>query len=219
MIIVRRFLAGLMLAGVACAAGCGKSDAPSATAGVDGAETAPSQIGSALQKDQSPTVLLNTKYGTIKLRLNAEKAPVTVDNFLAQVASGFYDETIFHQVEPGYVLLGGGYHADLREKPSRYSIVNEANNGLANRRGTIAMARPLDGIESSTGQFFINLGDNDELNHRGVTAEHYGFCVFGEVIEGMDVIERIAQVKTRQEGELTHLPVETVMIDTATRLR
>ncbi|HEY2840740.1 MAG TPA: peptidylprolyl isomerase [Pirellulales bacterium] len=218
MIIVRRIVAGLMLAGVACATGCGKSETTS-VAQTESQESGPERIGSAMQNDPNPTVSLRTKFGVIKLRLNAEKAPITVDNFLAQVEAGFYNETIFHQVEPGYVLLGGGYNADLREKPSRYSITNEADNGLENRRGTIAMARPLDGIESSTGQFFINLGDNGELNHRGPSAEHYGFCVFGEVIEGMDVVDRISQVKTREEGDLTHLPVQTVLIETATRLR
>lgn len=214
----RRIVAGLLLAGVACATGCGKTDT-TPTAHVDRVEATPVQIGSALQNDANPTVTLRTKYGTIKLRLNAEKAPITVDNFLAQVAAGFYNDTIFHQVEEGYVILGGGYHSDLTEKPSRYSITNEANNGLSNRRGTIAMARPLEGIESSTGQFFINLSDNEELDHRGLSAEHYGFCVFGEVIEGMDVVDRISQVKTREEGDLTHLPVETVLIESATRLR
>jgi cyclophilin family peptidyl-prolyl cis-trans isomerase len=215
---VRRIVAGLLLAGVACATGCGKTDT-TPTAQAETVDRGPERIGSALQNDQNPTVVLRTKFGTIKLRLNAEKAPITVDNFLSQVAAGFYDDTIFHQVEEGYVLLAGGYYADLTEKPSRYSITNEANNGLSNRRGTIAMARPLDGIESSTGQFFINLSDNEELDHRGLTAEHYGFCVFGEVIEGMDVLERISQVKTREAGDLTHLPVETVLIETATRLR
>jgi peptidyl-prolyl cis-trans isomerase B (cyclophilin B) len=218
MINVRRIVAGLMLAGGVFAMGCGKT-ATAPVAETEAATEGPARIGSAMQSDLSHTVVLRTKFGPIKLRLNAEKAPITVDNFLAQVAAGFYDDTIFHQVEAGYVVLGGGYQADLTEKTSRYSITNEANNGLSNRRGTIAMARPLDGIESSTGQFFINLGDNEELDHRGLTAEHYGFCVFGEVIEGMDVIDRISQVKTREEGDLTHLPVETVLIETATRLR
>jgi cyclophilin family peptidyl-prolyl cis-trans isomerase len=218
MVNVRRIVAGLMLAGVACTTGCGKT-ATTPIAQAETEQSGPERIGSALQTDPNPTVTLRTKFGTIKLRLNAEKAPITVDNFLAQVAAGFYDDTIFHQVEEGYVLLGGGYYADLTEKPSRYSITNEANNGLSNRRGTIAMARPLEGIESSTGQFFINLGDNEELDHRGLSAEHYGFCVFGEVIEGMEVVDRISAVKTRESGDLTHLPVETVLIETATRLR
>jgi cyclophilin family peptidyl-prolyl cis-trans isomerase len=218
MINVRRIVAGLMLAGVVCATGCGKTDT-TPTAQIENVDRGPERIGSALQNDPNPTVMLRTKFGTVKLRLNAEKAPITVDNFLSQVAAGFYDDTIFHQVEEGYVLLGGGYYADLAEKPSRYSITNEANNGLSNRRGTIAMARPLEGIESSTGQFFINLSDNEELDHRGLSAEHYGFCVFGEVIEGMDVIDKISKVKTREAGDLTHLPVETVLIESATRLR
>jgi cyclophilin family peptidyl-prolyl cis-trans isomerase len=176
-------------------------------------------VGAALRADQNPTVVLRTSEGTIKLRLNAAKAPLTVDNFLTQVDSGFYDKTIFHQVEAGYVILGGGFQGDLAERKSRYSIPNEASNGLSNRRGTIAMARPADSLESGTGQFFINVADNPDLDRRGDSPEQCGYCVFGEVVEGLDVVDRIAQAQTHDVREFVKLPVRTVLIEGATKIR
>ncbi len=208
----------LTLACCAAICGCGKSGGsgnPEAAA-----DPLPkTEIGSAVHTDPNPTVVLRTSQGNIKLRLDATKAPMAVDNFLSQVSSGFYDQTIFHQVEPGYVAVAGGFRADLTEKVSRYNITNEAANGLSNRRGTIAMTRSMEDIQSSTGQFFINLSDNAALDHRGTTPEDYGFCVFGEVVEGMDVVEKIAKLPTRKTAEFEHLPVETVVIESATRLR
>ncbi|MBI2823717.1 MAG: peptidylprolyl isomerase [Planctomycetia bacterium] len=198
--------------------GCTRSD-PAAPSGTSAGGTAAAAVGGALRTEPAPVVVLHTSLGPIKLRLNTAKAPATVDNFLAQVDGGFYDQTIFHQVQPGYVVLGGGYRADLSEKRSRYSIANEAANGLKNLRATIAMTRPLDGVDSATGPFFINLGDNPQLDHRGATADDYGYCVFGDVIEGMDVVERIAQVPARASGDFPSLPVETVLIESATRAR
>jgi peptidyl-prolyl cis-trans isomerase A (cyclophilin A) len=207
----------LALAG---AGGCGRSSQDDAAA--DAGASAPSDsrpLGAALRGADGATVLLRTSLGTIRLKLNAAHAPLTVDNFLSQVDRGFYDQTIFHQVEPGYVILGGGFQADMNEKASRYSIPNEAHNGLSNRRGTIAMARSGDVVDSSTGQFFINLADNPQLDRQGDAADRCGYCVFGEVVEGMDVVDRIAQVQTHNVRDFLRLPVNTVLIESASRQR
>jgi cyclophilin family peptidyl-prolyl cis-trans isomerase len=204
-------------------AGCNRADKtePASAAGESesGGLRPALAIGGALRTGSDPAVVLRTSLGTIKLRLNAAKAPLTVDNFLAQVESGFYDQTIFHQVEPGYCIVGGGFRANLAEKIGRYGITNEATNGLSNRRGTVAMARPADAIESSTGQFFINVGDNPDFDHRGDSADHFGYCVFGEVVEGMDVVDRIAQAPARNVEDFPRLPVETVLLESATKAR
>jgi peptidyl-prolyl cis-trans isomerase B (cyclophilin B) len=169
--------------------------------------------------DPFPQVVLHTSMGSVTLKLDAQRAPGTVANFLDHVRSGHYDETIFHQVEAGYVVLGGGYRQDLTEKKSRYTIANEAENGLKNRRGTIAMARQPDAVHSSTCQFFINIVDNQALDHRGPEAESYGYCVFGEVVEGMDVVDRIAQVRVEDRDGFTSLPIQTVLIESVNRRR
>ena len=206
-----------MLAG---AGGCGRSSQGDATADAGAAPPSESRpLGAALRGADGATVLLRTSLGTIRLKLDAAQSPLTVDNFLSQVDRGFYDQTIFHQVEPGYVILGGGFQADMNEKASRYSIPNEAHNGLSNRRGTIAMARSGDVVDSSTGQFFINLADNPQLDRQGDTADRCGYCVFGEVVEGMDVVDRIAQVQTHNVRDFLRLPVNTVLIESASRQR
>jgi cyclophilin family peptidyl-prolyl cis-trans isomerase len=164
-----------------------------------------------------PEVLVKTSAGDIRLRLNAELAPLSVRNFLEYVESGHYDGTIFHQVIRGYVLLGGRFTPKQFEKPVRTPIRNEAHNGLKNIRGTIAMARSPEVIDSSSCQFFINLSDNPSLDHKGREAEEYGYCVFGEVIEGMDVVERIAASKVRDQQ--SYEPVEAIIIQTANRVR
>jgi cyclophilin family peptidyl-prolyl cis-trans isomerase len=205
----------------ALAAGCqraaesGKPAAGTQDASLDA--TLP--IGKALRVADAAVVELRTSMGTIKVKLHAEKAPLTVDNFLAKVDRGFYDQTIFHQVEPGYVVVAGGFRADLAEKSSRYSIPNEARNGLSNRRGTVAMARSGDVTDSSTGQFFINVGDNPDLDYKGETVDLCGYCVFGEVVEGIDVVDGIAQLQTQSVRDFSHLPVKTVLIESAARQR
>lgn len=175
--------------------------------------------GSAGSQRRAPTVLLHTSQGDIVVRLDAQRAPRTVNNFLYYVESGHYDQTILHQVAAGYVVVGGGYTADLVERPGRYPIPNEADNGLSNRRGTIAMARRQDVVDSSTCQFFINLADNPALDHRGPAANEYGFCVFGEVIEGWEVVDKIAEVEVEDTDAFQELPVQTVSIESARRLR
>jgi cyclophilin family peptidyl-prolyl cis-trans isomerase len=158
-----------------------------------------------------PTVVLDTTLGKIRLALNREKAPATVDNFVKYVRGGHYDGTIFHRVIPGFMIQGGGYEPDMTERPTRPPIRNEARNGLSNRRGTIAMAR-LTAPDSATAQFFINVKDNLALDW-GVRGA--GYAVFGEVVEGMDVVDRIVAVPTKMVGYHENVPATPVVIKTA----
>jgi len=204
---------------VGLVAGCSRGGT-SADGGISAADPSTAAgVGSALRSESEPTVNLVTSLGAIKIKLNHAKAPLTVDNFLSQIDNGFYHQTIFHQVEPGYIVLGGGFRENLTEKKGRYSLRNESNNGLSNRRGTIAMARPADGLDSDTAQFFINVADNPALDFQADTPEQCGYCVFGEVIEGMDVVDRIAGSATKSVDNFPSLPVETVMIDTVQKVR
>jgi cyclophilin family peptidyl-prolyl cis-trans isomerase len=159
-------------------------------------------------------VVLETSQGNITIELDPEKAPITVQNFLRYVDNGFFDGTIFHRVIPGFMIQGGGFTADMREKPTERPIKNEASNGLTNARGTIAMARTND-PDSATAQFFINLVDNARgLDPRPGSA---GYTVFGRVIEGMEVVDAIAQVRTGTRGFHQDVPVEAITITDARR--
>jgi peptidyl-prolyl cis-trans isomerase B (cyclophilin B) len=160
-------------------------------------------------------VTLNTTYGPIKLELDAEKAPATVANFLMYVREGFYDGTIFHRVIDNFMIQGGGFDADMSQKPTQDPIENEADNGLKNDFGTIAMARTMD-PHSATAQFFINVKDNDFLNHSGKTMQGWGYAVFGKVVEGDDVLEKIRAVATTSRAGHQDVPVEPVIIESAT---
>ncbi|MHB8970025.1 MAG: peptidylprolyl isomerase [Pirellulaceae bacterium] len=173
------------------------------------------------QDEFYPEVLITTSLGNIRVRLNAEKSPRTVDNFLYNyVEEGFYDQTVFHFVEQGYLLAGGGYTSQLEEKPTRTPIPCEANNGLTNRRGTIAMARHPDFIHSATSAFFINLIDNSSLDHHPTDDGMInGYCVFGEVTEGMDVVDKISSVAVQDRGGFAKTPVEPVVIKSITRVK
>ena len=164
----------------------------------------------------NPVVLLETTSGDILIELYPDKAPKTVENFLQYVDSGFYKNTLFHRVIPGFMIQGGGYTARMEEKPTQAPVQNEANNGLANERGTIAMARTME-PHSATAQFFINLVDNDFLNFRGESPQGWGYCVFGKVTEGMDVVDKIAKVKTKSQGMHDDVPVDLVIITNASR--
>jgi peptidyl-prolyl cis-trans isomerase B (cyclophilin B) len=163
----------------------------------------------------NPTVALDTNHGTIVLELLAAEAPKTVENFLQYVNAGFYDGTLFHRVIPNFMIQGGGFDGQQRQKPTRQQIQNEADNGLTNQRGTVAMARTND-PHSATAQFFINLKDNGFLNHTGKNPQGWGYTVFGRVIEGMDVVDAIARVKTGRRGHYDDVPLETVVIQKAT---
>ncbi len=159
-------------------------------------------------------VTLKTNFGDITLELFADKAPQTVENFLSYVRSGFYDNTIFHRVINGFMIQGGGFTADMQQKETANPITNEADNGVANATGTIAMARTND-PHSATAQFFINVSDNDFLNHSSKTTSGWGYCVFGKVSAGMDVVEKIKQVRTGNQGYHQDVPVEPVVITSA----
>lgn len=169
--------------------------------------------------DMHPIVVLETNYGPVTLRLDREHAPETVENFLGYVESGHYDGTIFHQVLAGQIVLGGGYNRQLEEKPVARTVPNEAANGVKNRAGTIAMARPLETVDGSNCQFFVNLSDNPQLDHEDDSADGYGYCVFGEVIAGIEVLTQISRVDVHSVGDFELLPVQTVLIESAARLR
>lgn len=204
-------------------AGCGQSDADSVASDSDTDSTAnvttSATSNAASELELFPQVSLETTHGRVTLELDGQHAPETVRNFLAYVDGGHYDGTLFHQVDQGYVLLGGSFTPDLTEKPSGRPIRNEAENGLKNVQGAIAMARAADQIDSSTCQFFINLADNSDLDHQSLTPEGFGYCVFGRVVGGWDVIETIASIPVKSTDEFPSLPAETVMIRSAKRLR
>lgn len=159
--------------------------------------------------------ILNTNLGVIEIELNDEKAPLTVENFVAYIKSGHYNGTIFHRVIDGFMIQGGGFNAQLEQKPVRDEIKNEANNGLKNDRYTIAMARTM-APHSASAQFFINLTDNDFLNFTAEETHGWGYAVFGKVTAGMDVVDKIRLVKTGSSGMHDDVPVEPVVIETAT---
>ena len=161
-------------------------------------------------------ITLKTSKGDIKINLFVEEAPITTKNFLDYVDSGFYKGTIFHRVIPGFMVQGGGFSTDFVQKPTSDPITNEADNQLSNRRGTIAMAR-TNVVDSATSQFFINLVDNDFLDFKAPTPQHFGYCVFGEVVEGMDVVDAIAAVPTGSRGMHRDVPTENVVILDAVR--
>ena len=159
----------------------------------------------------NPHVVIKTNLGDIKLELFENKAPLTVKNFLKYAEDGHYDHTIFHRVIDGFMIQGGGFTKEMHQKPTNASVKNEAENGLSNKRGTIAMARTPD-INSATSQFFINVVDNSFLDHKGKTPREYGYCVFGKVIEGLDVVDKIKGVKTWTRAPHENVPVEEVVI-------
>ncbi len=161
-------------------------------------------------------VTLHTNFGDITLELNAEKAPVTAANFLKYVDNGFYDNTIFHRVINGFMIQGGGFDTDMNQKPTEAEIKNEADNGLGNEKYTIAMAR-TSAPHSASSQFFINVADNDFLNFTAPNGSGWGYCVFGKVTAGMDVVDKIKQVATSSRRGHQDVPVENVIIERATR--
>jgi peptidyl-prolyl cis-trans isomerase B (cyclophilin B) len=161
-------------------------------------------------------VKLLTNFGEITLELDAEKAPITTANFLQYVDNGFYNGTIFHRVIDGFMIQGGGFDTTMKQKESMAEIKNEADNGLKNDKYTIAMAR-TSAPHSASNQFFINAGDNDFLNHSAPTSSGWGYCVFGKVVAGMDVVDKIRQVATGNSKGHQDVPVDNVVIESATR--
>jgi peptidyl-prolyl cis-trans isomerase B (cyclophilin B) len=163
------------------------------------------------------TVVLTTSHGTVRIAVDAAKAPATVESFLRYVDDGHYDGTIFHRVIPGFMVQGGGYDATYNKKPVRAPLKNEANNGLKNLRGTLAMARTGD-PHSATSQFFVNVADNAFLDHTAQTDTGWGYTVFGRVLEGMDVVDRIVATRTGAAGPFSKdAPLEPVVIQSARR--
>ena len=165
----------------------------------------------------NPRVALETSKGKIVLELYADKAPQTVKNFLAYLDAGFYDDTIFHRVIPDFMIQGGGFTVEMKKKNTQPPIQNEADNGVRNERGTIAMARTQD-PHSATAQFFINTKDNDFLNHKGKSPQGWGYAVFGRVVAGMGVVDAISNTKTVTRGMFRDVPDEPIVITRARRV-
>ncbi len=161
-------------------------------------------------------VTIETTAGTIKAELWDDKAPITAANFLSYVGDEYYDGLIFHRVIDGFMIQGGGFTPDMQQKDTGPQIKNEATDDKPNSRGTLAMAR-TNVVDSATSQFFINLVDNDFLNHQNETAQGFGYCAFGEVVEGLDIVDKIAAVKTGSNGPYSDVPVETVEIKSVRR--
>lgn len=236
MLLLGSLVAGAMLASV----GCGGSSVPaanievasettpttsvSATSTLPGAETEytaafPAAVDQGPPVD--PIVVLHTSKGDIQIQLYAGKVPGTVDNFLRDYAKrGFYDGTVVHHIESGMMVMMGGYQADMASKPVRSPIYNEASTELKNKRGTVAMARDPGSEHSATSQFFINLADNEGLDHQSTdSADSYGYCVFGEVISGMEIVDQIAALPTQAVGEFPAVPSDTVTIESVEQIR
>lgn len=221
-------------------AGCGSGDAELPEAQIRGQQARASSEGSGTpayggirageaaaaaaprSPQRPPVVEIQTSLGTITLRLFADQAPETVQNFLVNyVDRGFYEQTIVHHAEPEFMVAAGGYTADLQAKPTRAWIRNESSNGLSNRRGTVAMARPPEYPHSATSQFFINLADNAWLDYQdqGEDGEPVeGYCVFGEVTQGMEIVEQMAAVEVRETEEFPRVPVTPIVVISARRV-
>jgi cyclophilin family peptidyl-prolyl cis-trans isomerase len=165
---------------------------------------------------QNPVVVMETSYGTIEIELFADKAPISTENFLKYVDDGFFSGTIFHRVIADFMIQGGGFTEDMNQKKTRDSIKNEATNGLKNERGTLAMARTMV-VDSATAQFFINVKDNPFLNNRGTDMQSYGYAVFGKVVSGMDIVDKIRAVKTGSKKGMDDVPETAVLIKSAKR--
>ena len=163
----------------------------------------------------NPVVLVSTSLGDFTIELFKDRAPVSVANFVQYVQDGFYPGTVFHRVKAGFMIQGGGFSETLAEKPTRPPIQNEATNGLRTLRGTVAMARTRQ-LRSATSQFYVNVVDNRMLDHAGYTPDDFGYAVFGRVLDGMDVVDKIAAVKTHTVGDMEDVPVDPVVIKAVT---
>jgi peptidyl-prolyl cis-trans isomerase A (cyclophilin A) len=216
---MRRAWVGLLGFGLVAFMACDAK--PSQSTAAAAAETKPAAKTEAQPQTKKveghPMVVIKTSKGEIQVELFADKAPVTVENFLAYVDAGFFDGTVFHRVIPGFMIQGGGFDKTMSQKETRAQIKNEAANGVKNERGTLAMAR-TNVIDSATAQFFINLVDNEFLNHVPNSPDRFGYAVFGKVVKGMDVVDAIAKVRTARSGMHENVPAEPVVIESAKRL-
>lgn len=210
---MRITLAFSVLVGGMLLVGCGQQEKPTTKPQVEqvSEESAASRQKAieAAKQHGNPVVVMDTSLGEITVELFKDKAPITVENFMAYAKDGFYDGTIFHRVISNFMIQGGGFTPDMSKKDTRDPIKNEATNGLSNQRGTIAMARTRD-PHSASAQFFINVKDNTNLDHQGPSS--FGYCVFGKVIHGMDVVDKIRIVKTTTKGRYENVPAEPVVI-------
>ena len=212
---------------IAVAGGCGGGDKPSPTTASGATQKGDPPDGgsqtSAAPKEspdlQHPVVEIETSKGKITVELDRKNAVNTVDNFLSYVGSSFYDKTIIHQVFKGQAILAGGYDTNMVAKPTHTPIRNEAANGLKNLRGTIAMSRWPDSVNSATSQFFINVADNPSLDYKDRTDQGYGYCVFGKVTKGMEVVDAINAVELRDTTTLDRTPAEPIIVMSIRRVR
>jgi len=225
---LRRGLAILLGCALTALVGCGQSDSgnpPSAVSNTDGAtpytpgKTRPGSMTVKKFDSKYPEVVLDTTLGPITLRLNSEKAPLTVGNFLNYADRGHYNGTIVHEVHKNFIALLGGYTENLKERTGDFPIRNEAANGLENKRYTIAMARLPHSIDSATTHFFINLADNANLNHSGKDADKFGFCVFGEVIAGREIVDQLNTISTTAKQDFPALPTATIAVQNVKRIK
>ena len=201
----------MAFAGGSAAAAQDETTPPAPVAAPATEAAAPDAAPAPEQAKETDMVIIKTTLGDIKVKLAADKAPLTVANFLAYVDAGFYNGTIFHRVIDGFMIQGGGFDASMNQKPTRAPIKNEAANGLQNKRGTLAMARTMV-VDSATAQFFINVKDNGFLDFRAPNPQGFGYCVFGEVVAGMDVVDKIKGVRTGIKAGMQDVPLETVEI-------
>ncbi|MDO8446027.1 MAG: peptidylprolyl isomerase [Deltaproteobacteria bacterium] len=174
--------------------------------------------GESTAADKNPVVLMETSLGNVKIELDQAKAPISVKNFLSYVDDKFYDGTIFHRVISSFMIQGGGFTADMQQKPTKAQIKNEAGNGLSNKRGTLAMAR-TNVVDSASSQFFVNVVDNDFLDHRDNSSQGFGYAVFGKVVEGMEVVDKIKSVKTGSKMGFQDVPMDAVVIKSIKRVQ
>jgi cyclophilin family peptidyl-prolyl cis-trans isomerase len=174
-------------------------------------EAPPLQAPATAPAPGNQVATISTSFGDITIELFNDRAPVSVENFVQYAREGFYSDTIFHRVKPGFMIQGGGFTPSFSEKPTRPPIQNEATNGLRNTRGTVAMAR-MAALRSATAQFYINVADNRRLDHTGYSPDEFGYAVFGRVLSGMDVVDRIAAVPTHSTDSMDDVPVQPVII-------
>ena len=199
-------------------AGCGGGTSTATDEQVSAASQAGGQAPAA--DTLHPRYRLVTNQGVITIELDAEHAPISVSNFLEYADAGHYEGTVFHQVESGFIAAAGGFTEQLGEKAvSKRPIRNEADNGLKNVRGTIACARAPDVIDSTTSQFFFNLADNGQLDHSGREPAEYGYCVFGKVVDGQEVLDKIGALPSQPQGDLANVPKQAVVIERVSRLK
>lgn len=208
------FIAAIICLAFAIPAATGQADPPAAP-GRTRVQVPPLQAPAPAPAPGNPVVVVSTSMGEVTMELFKDRAPVSVQNFLQYAADGFYEGTIFHRVKPGYVVQGGGYTPEMVEKSTRPPILNEATNGLKNTRGSVAMARTR-ALRSATSQFYINLATNTALDHRGYSPEDFGYAVFGRVLSGMDVVDKIAATPTGSSGPHDDVPLTPVVIQKVT---